>query len=267
MNFVKMHGIGNDYVYIDCFREPVPENIASLAVAVSDRHKGVGGDGLVLIMPSSIADCRMRMFNADGSEGKMCGNAIRCVGKYVYEEGHVKDTEMRIETASGVKRLRVEAENGVVERVTVDMGSAEYGFVEKEIKVGERIFKGTQVDVGNPHCVVRMTDVEHFELEKWGPMFENHELFPDRVNTEIVEKIGKNRFRMRVWERGSGETMACGTGACATVAAMCLLGEADYDAKVTVELRGGNLEIVCTSERRIFMSGTATRVFTGTTCF
>lgn len=263
MRFTKMHGLGNDYVYIDCFRDPVPKDIAKLAVAVSDRHFGVGGDGLVLIMRSDVADCRMRMFNADGSEGRMCGNAIRCVAKYVFDEGYVRDNEMRIETLSGIRNLRVETIGGVVSSVTVDMGEARCGFIEREITVGNRTFCGTSVDVGNPHLVIMVDGVPDFDLAKFGPLFEHNDLFPDRVNTEIVEKIGTNQIRMRVWERGSGETMACGTGACAAVAACCRNGVVDCDTCVTVELRGGSLEIVCTSDGKVFMKGLATRVFDG----
>lgn len=258
-----MHGLGNDYVYIDCFRDTVPDDIPKLAVAVSDRHFGVGGDGLVLIMRSAVADCRMRMFNADGSEGRMCGNAIRCVAKYVFDEGYVHDNEMRIETLSGIRNLRVETVDGVVSSVTVDMGEVRCGFIEREIMAGDRIFSGTSVDVGNPHLVIMEDNVGDFDLEKYGPLFEHNELFPDRVNTEIVEKIGENRLRMRVWERGSGETMACGTGACAAVAACCRNGVTDCDSRIAVELRGGVLEVLCTSDGRVFMKGPAVRVFDG----
>lgn len=258
-----MHGLGNDYVYIDCFRDPVPEDIAKLAVTVSDRHFGIGGDGLVLIMRSAVADCRMRMFNADGSEGRMCGNAIRCVAKYVFDEGYVHNSEMRIETLSGIKNLRVETIDSVVSSVTVDMGEVRCGFIDREITVGDRTFCGTSVDVGNPHFVIMVDGVNDFDLAKYGPLFEHNDLFPDRVNTEIVEKIGANRIRMRVWERGSGETMACGTGACAAVTACCCNGVVDRDTCVTVELSGGFLEIVCTSDDKVFMKGLATRVFDG----
>jgi len=265
MQFTKMHGLGNDYIYIDCFQEPVPSDLDKLAVAMSDRHFGVGGDGLVLIMRSGVAECRMRMFNADGSEGKMCGNAIRCVGKFVYEHGYVRETEMTVETASGIKKLRLEVRDGVVVSVTVDMGEARYGFVDEEITAGEATFRGVSVDVGNPHLVIPVDRSfwDDDEFMRLGPLYERHERFPDRVNTEFVEQVGEKHLKMRVWERGSGETMACGTGACAVVAAFCRLGRVPYDEKITVSLRGGDLEIICTGEQRLFMKGPASYAFTG----
>ena len=264
MKFTKMHGLGNDYIYIDCIRNQVPLDIEKTAVAMSDRHCGVGGDGIVLIMKSRVADCRMRMFNADGSEGRICGNAIRCVGKYVYDEGLVVKEEMRVETMSGIKKLRLMVgEDGKVAGVTVAMGIARCGFVDREIEVGGRSFVGTSVDVGNPHLVVPMDGVREFELEKWGPLFERHELFPDRVNTEVTEIVGERRIRMRVWERGSGETMACGTGACAVAAAYCKRGEMPYDEPLEIELRGGVLRIVVSRDEQVYMTGPATRVFEG----
>lgn len=259
-----MHGLGNDYIYIDCYREPVPVQPNSLAVAMSDRHFGVGGDGIVLIMPSRVADTRMRMFNADGSEGMMCGNAIRCVARYVYEEGYVHDTELSVETASGLRHLRIETDRqGRPSAVTVDMGQARFGFTDREIMLDSRTFRGTQVDVGNPHLVIPTAGVDAFPLSELGPGFEHHELFPDRVNTEIVEQLGPTELRMRVWERGSGETMACGTGASATVAACCRLGMVPFDTAVTVRLNGGALTIIATQDYRLFMSGPAARVFEG----
>lgn len=260
-----MHGLGNDYIYIDCFREPVPSDLDKLAVAMSDRHFGVGGDGFVLIMRSRVADCRMRMFNADGSEGKMCGNAIRCVGRYVYEHGYVSDSEIKVETASGVKKLCLEIVGTDVVSVTVDMGEARFGFVDEEITAGGVTFRGVCVDVGNPHLVIPVENKfwHGDEFLRLGPLFERHERFPDRVNTEFVEQVGKKHLKMRVWERGSGETMACGTGACATVAAFCKLGRVPYDERITVTLRGGDLEIICTSEQRLFMKGPASYAFKG----
>jgi len=274
MQFTKMHGLGNDYIYIDCFQEPVPSDLDKLAVAMSDRHFGVGGDGVVLIMRSRTADCRMRMFNADGSEGKMCGNAIRCVGKYVYEHGYVSEEEIKVETASGIKKLRLEVVKDEVVSVTVDMGGAVYGFVGDEIEAGGVTMKGVGVNVGNPHLVIPVEklvwgeegDENVFgdsEFLRLGPLFEKHERFPDRVNTEFVEQVGEKHLKMRVWERGSGETMACGTGACAVVAAFCKLGKVPYDEKIKVTLRGGDLEIICTSEQEVFMKGPASFAFKG----
>lgn len=259
-----MHGLGNDYIYIDCFQEQVPSDLEQLAVAMSDRHLGVGGDGLVLIMRSNVADCRMRMFNADGSEGMMCGNAIRCVARYVYEHGYVKQTEFRVETASGVKQLRLEVSGSVVESVTVDMGEAVYGFVNEEIEAGGATYKGVSVNVGNPHLVIPVQKaLEDSEFMRLGPLYERHERFPDRVNTEFVEQVGEKHLKMRVWERGSGETMACGTGACAVVAAFCRLGRVPYDERIKVSLKGGDLEIICTSGQRLFMRGPASYAFKG----
>ncbi len=264
MQFTKMHGLGNDYIYIDCFQEPVPSDLDKLAVAMSDRHFGVGSDGLVLIMKSNIADCRMRMFNTDGSEGRMCGNAIRCVGKYVYEQGYVTDTEIKVETASGIKKLRLDVEGDDVVCVTVDMGEATYGFVDDEITAGDVTFRGVNVNVGNPHLVIPVEKaLSDSEFMRLGPLFERHERFPDRVNTEFVEQVGERHLKMRVWERGSGETMACGTGACAVVAAFCKLGRVPYDEKIKVTLRGGDLEIICTGEQKVFMKGPAAYSFKG----
>lgn len=264
MRFTKMHGLGNDYIYIDCIRNQEPLEIEKLAVVMSDRHCGVGGDGVVLIMRSRVADCRMRMFNADGSEGRMCGNAIRCVGKYVYDEGIVRKDEITVETLSGIKRLRLAVgDDGKVASVTVAMGIATCGFIERELKVADLVVKGTSVDVGNPHLVVPVENVMDFDLAQYGPLFENYELFPDRVNTEITEIVSERRIRMRVWERGSGETMACGTGACAVAAVYCRLGIMPYDEPLEIELRGGVLRIVVSADCQVYMTGTATRVFEG----
>ncbi len=276
LHFVKMHGCGNDYIYFDCFKQAVssPERLAEV---LSDRHKGVGGDGVVLICPSEVADGRMRMFNADGSEGAMCGNAIRCVAKYLYDEGLCGKREMRIETKSGVKACRitqVDRESGKALAVAVDMGRA--GLAPEEIPVkldGSRVvgrktavaggeYKITCVSMGSPHCVVFGGDPMELELEKLGPMFEKDPLFPDRVNTEFAQIIDPHTLHMRVWERGSGETMACGTGACATVVAACLNGFCPVGEDVTVRLRGGDLVINYTPER-VLMTGEAVRVFEG----
>jgi len=269
-----MHGLGNDYIYIDCFQKPVPSDLDKLAVAMSDRHFGVGGDGIVLIMRSKMADCRMQMFNADGSEGKMCGNAIRCVGKYVYEHGYVNDVEIKVETASGIKKLRLEIEGDEVVSVTVDMGEASFGFVDEIVNAGNVSFCGVSVNVGNPHLVIPVDKLDWSGMEcegvfgdsefmRLGPLYEKHEWFPDRVNTEFVEQVGEKHLKMRVWERGSGETLACGTGACAVVAAFCRLGKVPHDETIKVTLRGGDLEIICTSEQRLFMKGPANYAFKG----
>ena len=270
--FVKMQGAGNDYIYFDCLREPL-EGAEALAVRLSDRHKGIGGDGIVLICPSAGADARMRMFNADGSEGNMCGNAIRCVAKYLFDAGIARKEELTIETRSGIKRLRIlpRGENGAF-RVRVDMGPAVFEaaripvrteaaeFVRGKVEAGGRTFEATCVSMGNPHCVV-FEDPDGLDLSHIGPLFESHPLFPERINTEFVKKTGERSLKMRVWERGSGETMACGTGACAAVAAAVRLGVFPAGEDVRVQLRGGELTI-CVQDT-VFMTGEAETVFTG----
>lgn len=269
--FVKMHGAGNDYIYFDCLDGELPDPAAA-AIRLSDRHKGIGGDGIVMICRSGAADAKMRMFNADGSEGRMCGNAIRCVGKYLYDRGIVPREEMAIETLSGIKKLRLYTQGGKAAAVRVDMGRAE--FDPKSIPVlldGDRIVgrkaeiaggkhKITCVSMGNPHCVV-FEDPDVIELEKIGPLFENAPVFPERINTEFVKVIGKNRLKMRVWERGSGETMACGTGACATAAAAVALGLCGAGEDIEIVLRGGALTINVGDT--VYMTGPAEEVFTG----
>ena len=268
--FVKMHGAGNDYIYFDCFAEEFAAPTAA-AVRLSDRHKGIGGDGIVMICKSDIADAKMRMFNADGSEGKMCGNAIRCVGKYLYDRGIARREELHIETLSGVKKLRLNIEGGKVKSVCVDMGRAEFApnkvpvlsdgeVIGKEVDIAGGRHKITCVSMGNPHCVV-FEDPDVVELEKVGPLFENAPIFPERVNTEFVKVLGKNRLKMRVWERGSGETMACGTGACATAAAAVALGLCDAGEDITLLLKGGELTIRV--GETVYMTGPAEEVFTG----
>lgn len=272
MKFTKMHGIGNDYIYVDCFKETVADP-EGLALKYSDRHKGIGGDGVILIMPSEIADFRMRMFNADGSEGKMCGNGTRCVGKYVYDRGLTDKTEITLETLSGIKYLTLHPENGEVKSVTVDMGlcsfspadiplSVDSEQVKAPLNVCGRDWEITCVSMGNPHCVIFTDGIADMELEKIGPHFENHPLFPERVNTEFIEVIDSTHLKMRVWERGSGETMACGTGACATVAAAVKCGICREDTPVTVSLLGGDLSITY-SGGKLFMTGPAEIVFDG----
>lgn len=268
--FVKMQGAGNDYIYFDCFGGE-PEDIPALAVRLSDRHKGIGGDGLVLICRSDAADAKMRMFNADGSEGNMCGNAIRCVGKYLYDENVCRKEELSVETKSGIKYLRLYTENGKVKRVRVDMGKADFDpkslpvllegeAVDRPVKIAGGLHRITCVSMGNPHCVL-FEDPDGADLERIGPLFENDPLFPERVNTEFVKVIGKNALKMRVWERGSGETMACGTGACAAAAAACACGKCDAAQDILVQLRGGDL-VIHVGET-VFMTGEAEEVFSG----
>jgi len=271
MRFTKMHGAGNDYIYVNCFEEEV-EDPAAAAVKLSDRHFGVGGDGLVLIMPSKVADVRMRMFNADGSEGMMCGNAIRCVGKYAYENGLVRDTTITVETASGIKTLWLNLKGGLVAEVTVNMGEPVLepekipmnakgeSFINQRVAVGGREYRATAVSMGNPHWVFFVDDIDSLDLDRIGPLFESHSLFPERVNTEFV-KIEDGRLRMRVWERGSGETLACGTGACASLVAAALNGLSPRSSKVV--LKGGELFIDWRGDNCVYMTGPAEIVFTG----
>lgn len=262
MKFTKMHGIGNDYVYVNCFEETV-DDPAAVSRFVSDRHFGIGSDGLILICPSEVADCRMRMFNEDGSEGSMCGNGIRCVGKYAYDHGIVTESRISVETLGGIKYLDMQAEAGKVTKVTVDMGVPELtSELHEKIVVSGEEWMFTGISVGNPHAVYYVEDVDGLNLEKVGPAFENHERFPDRVNTEFIRVLDRGHIQMRVWERGSGETWACGTGAtaCAVVGMMHGLVE----DSVEVRLRGGNLMICWDRESgHVYMTGPATEVFHG----
>ncbi|MDY4975463.1 MAG: diaminopimelate epimerase [Clostridia bacterium] len=273
LSFTKMHGCGNDYIYFDCFRQPV-QHPEQLSILLSDRHKSIGGDGIVLICPSDVADGKMRMFNIDGSEGKMCGNAIRCVGKYLYEQGYaVKDT-LSIETLSGIKTLYITADQGKVASVTVDMGKAVTQpsqipvllegdtVISRPLTVGGTEYQITCVSMGNPHCVVYVPEPASLPLSEIGPLFERHPLFPEQVNTEFIRVIDRHTLEMRVWERGSGETMACGTGACAAVTASVLNGFCPEGEDVTVRLRGGELVIQYTPQR-VLMTGNAQIAFTG----
>lgn len=262
MKFTKMQGIGNDYVYVNCFEETV-EDPCETAKMVSDRHFGIGSDGLILIKPSDVADCQMDMYNLDGSRGAMCGNGIRCVGKYAYDHGIVDKPEIDVETPSGIKHLSMKVKDGKVELVTVDMGrpvpTSEIG---EPITVDGKEYRFTGVSMGNPHAVVFMDGIKDLEIEKIGPAFESHERFPDRTNTEFVEVVDRGHVNMRVWERGSGETLACGTGACATVVACILNGLTDDEVRVT--LLGGDLLIRWDREKdTVFMAGPATEVFHG----
>ena len=273
MRFTKMQGCGNDYIYINCFEEKV-ENPEKLAIAMSERHFGVGSDGLVLIMPSETGDFRMRMFNLDGSEGKMCGNASRCVGKYVYERGLTDKTLVALETLGGMKYLDLHVEDGIVKSVTVDMGepileAAQIPVVsEKSPVIGETVqlldksFDFTCVSMGNPHAVAFVDNVKDFPLETYGKISETHPMYPEQVNTEFVEVINEGYVKMRVWERGSGETWACGTGASAVAVACALNGKTGR--KVDVELVGGTLTIEWKEEdNHVYMTGPAEFSFDG----
>lgn len=262
MKFTKMQGLGNDYVYVNCFEEEV-KNPEKLAIAVSDRHFGIGSDGLILIKPSDVADCQMDMYNLDGSRGAMCGNGIRCVGKYAYDHHIVDKTEISVETPSGLKYLKMQTEGGAVTAVTVDMGKPELtSELPETILVDGKTYEFTGISMGNPHAVLFMDAIDSLDLEGIGPKFENHSRFPDRTNTEFVQVIDRGHVRMRVWERGSGETMACGTGACAVAVASILAGHTDDT--VQVELLGGRLQIRWDREHdRVFMTGPAVEVFSG----
>ncbi len=274
MKFTKMQGLGNDYVYVNCFEEKV-ENPSEVAIRVSDRHFGIGSDGLILIKPSSVADFEMEMYNADGSRGEMCGNGIRCVAKYVYDYGLTDKTGISVETLGGIKYLELTVEEGKVKLVKVDMGRPELSparipvvakgdaAIDEPIKVGDATYRMTCVSMGNPHAVVFVDDVDGLPIEKIGPLFENHGRFPRRVNTEFVKVVDENTVQMRVWERGSAETLACGTGACA-VAVACSLNGLTRD-EVTVKLFGGDLQVHWDKERdAVFMTGPAEVVFDGT---
>ena len=279
MKFTKMQGLGNDYVYVNCFEESVPDPV-SAAIAVSDRHFGIGSDGLILIRPSETADCEMDMYNADGSRGKMCGNGIRCVAKYAYDHHIAHKPRIAIATGSGIKTVDLTIENDTVLSVTVDMGAPvltakripvladdpEGDALDLPIRVRDRDFRFTGVSMGNPHAVLFCDRIDDLDLEKIGPDFENHPMFPDRINTEFVKILDRRTIEMRVWERGSGETLACGTGACAAAVASILNGHVDADHPVTVKLLGGDLEILWDQEkesRTVFMTGPAVTVFEG----
>ena len=275
MKFTKMHGIGNDYVYVNGFTEKLsPEEKPEIVRSLSDRHFGIGSDGLIMINPSEVADFEMEMYNADGSRGEMCGNGIRCVAKYVYDYGLTDKTHISVETLGGIKYLDLTVEDGKVVLVRVDMGSPiltpaqipviadEAEAVAVPILVDETEYQMTCVSIGNPHAVIFMDDIEHLEIEKIGPKFENHERFPKRINTEFVHCIDRNTVEMRVWERGSGETLACGTGACAVAVASILNNLTD--TRVTVKLLGGDLQIEWDREKNhVFMTGPAKVVFDG----
>lgn len=273
--FTKMHGCGNNYLYFNCFEQAVsdPEN---LSVRLSEPHFGVGGDGIILISPSDKADAQMRIFNADGSEGKMCGNGIRCVGKYLYDHGMTDGRQtVTVDTLSGVKTLELTPENGKVKTARVDMGAAVLApraipvdldgerAVDVPLVVDEKVYHITCVSMGNPHCVIFSDEnIDGLDLARIGPKFEHHPLFPERINTEFVNVLPDGTFKMRVWERGSGETWACGTGACAVGVAAVLNGHAEKDTDITIHLRGGDLTVHYT-DKTVFMTGAATTIFEG----
>ncbi len=273
MKFTKMQGCGNDYVYINCFEEKV-EDAPALARKVSDRHFGIGADGLVLIKPSSRDDFTMEMYNADGSRAEMCGNAIRCVGKYVFDHRMTKKRELAVETLAGTKYLSLNVSGDKVSEVTVLMGVPVFepekipvvaegkSVVDMPVTVDGRKYRITAVSMGNPHAVIFVEDTKNFPIEKIGPLFERHEMFPERVNTEFVKVLDRENISMRVWERGSGETWACGTGACASAVASVINGYTD--GKVTVHMLGGNLHIRYDGEGgQVYMTGPAVEVFRG----
>ena len=273
MKFTKMQGLGNDYVYVNCFKETI-ENPPEMAKKVSNRNFGIGSDGLIMINPSDVAEFEMEMYNADGSRSEMCGNGIRCVGKYVYDYGLTETVHISVETLAGIKYLDLTVEDGKVKLVKVDMGSPELvpenipivadgnRVIDEPINVNGTEYRMTGVSMGNPHAVVYVEDVKGLDIETIGPAFENHERFPNRVNTEFVKVLDRNTVEMRVWERGSGETMACGTGACA-VAVACILNGFTED-KVTVKLLGGDLQIEWDKEAdKIYMTGPAEVSFDG----
>lgn len=273
MKFTKMHGAGNDYVYIYDPEQSI-QNPEALAVAMSDRHFGIGADGLVLILSSRLGDFRMRMFNADGSEAQMCGNASRCVGKYVYDKKLTDKTEVRLETKAGMKILKLDVADGVVKTVTVDMGKPEFtpaaipvmlksdSVIRREVLIAGKPEEITCVSMGNPHTVIFIDEMKEVDVHKRGGEIENDKLFPERCNVEFIETLSRKHLLMRVWERGSGETLACGTGACAAVVAGVLNGICERDCNVT--LTGGTLHIRWDEETgHVFLTGDATEVFEG----
>lgn len=273
MRFTKMHGAGNDYVYVNGFQESLPSDLPGLSVAVSNRHTGIGADGLILILPSNVADARMRMFNADGSESEMCGNGIRCTAKYVYDHGICKRDLLRIETGRGVLELQLEVAAGLVQRVRVNMG---HPILESAaiptllpgnppvavlLEAAGKTFPVTAVSMGNPHCITFVDDPNDDWVLRVGPVVERHPMFPRRVNAEFVRVLSRNEVQMRVWERGSGETQACGTGACAVAVAAVLNGYTDR--RIIAHLPGGDLELEWSESGDVFLTGPATEVFSG----
>ncbi|MDQ5983120.1 MAG: Diaminopimelate epimerase [Eubacteriales bacterium SKADARSKE-1] len=274
LKFTKMHGCGNDYIYFDCINNGEIKDPGKLSVTLSDRRFGIGGDGIILICPSKIADAKMRMFNMDSSEGKMCGNGIRCVGKYLFDNKIIDKNVIRIETLSGIKTLKIKEKNQKAELITVDMGKAIFDpkeipvninkdkIINYPIKKGNTEYHINCVSMGNPHCVVFCEDVNNINIEKIGPFFENFEAFPEKINTEFIKVIDDKTLLMRVWERGSGETFACGTGACAAVVMAVESGYCKKNEDITVKLKGGDLLIKYTDDA-VYMTGGATKVFEG----
>lgn len=274
MKFTKMHGAGNDYIYINCFEETV-KNPEKLAIKVSDRHFGIGSDGLILISPSDKADFKMNIYNADGSEGMMCGNGIRCVSKYVYDNGMTDKDEISVETRSGIKLIKMNVENGKVVSARVNMGEpileAEKiptkfdgeNVIRQKLTIDKKEYEVTCVSMGNPHCIVYVDDVKDIDLEKIGPKFENNEMFPERINTEFVHVVSDTELDMRVWERGSGETLACGTGSCAVTVASVLCGYCKRNTEIKINLLGGTLTDIWTDGGDVYMTGPAATVCTG----
>lgn len=275
MKFTKMHGLGNDYVYVNCFEETVPDP-ASIAIRVSDRHVGIGSDGLILILPSECADARMRIFNPDGSEAEMCGNGLRCVAKFVHDHGISRNNPLTIETGAGLLTVDLETgPSGLVERVRVDMGvprltrqeipmlgePADGRVVSLPLVAGDREFWVTAVSMGNPHCVIFVDSVDSFPVGTYGPLIEHHPLFPRRTNVEFVQVLSRSEVRQRTWERGAGETLACGTGASAVCVAGVLNGLTDR--RIVNHLRGGDLELEWSDVGNLYMTGPATEVFHG----
>lgn len=273
MKFTKMQGIGNDYVYVNCLQDTVPDP-GQTAIKVSNRHYGIGSDGLILIKPSKVADFEMDMYNADGSQSAMCGNGIRCVAKYVYDYGLTDKLNISVDTKSGIKYLNLTVENGKVVLITVDMGEPELKsgnipiisgkdkVIMEPIEIDGVTYRMTGVSMGNPHAVVFIENVKELDIEKIGPQFEHHSCFPERINTEFVKVLDEHTVEMRVWERGSGETLACGTGACAVAVASVINGFVKDE--VTVKLLGGDLKIYWNrEENKVYMTGPAAVVFEG----
>jgi len=271
VNFTKMHGCGNDFIFLD---GADIQNPGSLAITLTNRNKSIGGDGIVLIMPSGVADAKMRMFNADGSEGLMCGNSIRCVGKYLFDHGISRNVQMKIETASGIKNISLVEENGIITDVQVDMGTAILEpdkipvaltgsmVVARKVSIAGNTYEITCVSMGTPHAILFNDDIDHFDLHAAGTAFETSDLFPEGINLGIVQIVNRNRVRMRVWERGTGETMASGTGACAAAVAAVLMGYSDKDTDITVELAGGTLVIKYTDET-VYLTGDCATSYEG----
>lgn len=273
MKFTKMQGIGNDYVYVNCFQETV-KNPSQVAKFISDRHFGIGSDGLIMICPSEVADCKMVMYNADGTQSQMCGNGVRCVGKYIHDKGLTDKETVTVETLGGIKVLELHVKDGVVDTITVDMGEPELVpenipvnsklqvFQEQPVEVLGQTYLLTAVSMGNPHGITFVENTNNLDLETIGPLFEHHPLFPERTNTEFIQVIDRQTLKMRVWERGAGETLACGTGACASLVAAVLTGRTDREA--TLQLLGGDLHIRWDeATNHVFMTGPAAFVFDG----